>query len=148
MLEDFDTFLSKMKLLGDSIDFSITLKREMILKTLFEAKSPLNAKNISKIIKDSHSLDISITSIYKFLNILEEVYILHAIVLPPNNTKYYSLIGYKAQSHLVCTKCEKILTFSDDETLELLDRVLDKEGFTLSNLKVTLYGICKECMNE
>lgn len=148
MPKDFNVFISKMKLLGERVDFSITPKREMILKVIFEAKEPLCAKKILENIADKHLPEISITSIYKTLNILEEIYVLHAISLPPHNTKYYSLIEYKSQSHLVCTKCEKILSFCDEITLDHLDSILDKEGFTLSNLKVTLYGICEDCIDE
>ncbi|PID47877.1 MAG: hypothetical protein CR967_02700 [Proteobacteria bacterium] len=148
MSEDFNTFLHRIRLLGKRTGFAITHKRELILRVLFEAKEPLDAKQISIRLKEKHLLKISITLVYKMLNILEELYILHAISLPPNNTKYYSIMKARSKSHLICKKCKKIVTFCDKITLSHLDRILDKHGFILSNLKVTLYGICKDCKDE
>ncbi len=148
MHQNFDTFLSKMKKLGKRINFSITDKKEAVLKVLYEANQPINAKQIYEIINQNSQTHISITLIYRILNVLEEAYVLHAIVLPPNDTKHYSLLQDKAQSHLVCIKCANVITFHDEITLKAIDKVLEEKAFILSNLKVTLYGVCEECLDE
>ncbi len=50
--------------------------------------------------------------------------------------------------HLICTKCRKIVEFSDQEMENLQVQIASTHGFHLLQHKLELYGICRNCANE
>ncbi len=50
--------------------------------------------------------------------------------------------------HLICTKCLKIIEFSDNEMEKLQVQIASFHGFHLLQHKLELYGICRDCINE
>jgi Fur family ferric uptake transcriptional regulator len=50
--------------------------------------------------------------------------------------------------HLICTKCRKIVEFSDDQLENLQVQIASTHGFHLLQHKMELYGICKRCLKK
>ncbi len=145
MSEEYSILLSKIRLLDTQLGFRLTHKKELILKAVYNAKQPISIKEILNEIKKDNHIAPSMTSVYRILNTLEQFYIVHSIVLPSNNAKYYFFFFDKIQSYLICIKCKKMLRYKEENSLIFLDKILEKEDFNLSNVKIALYGICKEC---
>ncbi len=50
--------------------------------------------------------------------------------------------------HMICTKCDKIIEFTDDH-LELLQvQIASTYGFHMLLHKMEIYGICSDCLKE
>jgi Fur family ferric uptake transcriptional regulator len=52
----------------------------------------------------------------------------------------------KHHDHLICTKCGKILEFSNDEMERLQVKISASMGFHMLQHKMEIYGICSECL--
>ncbi len=50
--------------------------------------------------------------------------------------------------HMICTKCKKIIEFSDEELEALQVRVAETNQFHMLQHKMEIYGICSECAKE
>lgn len=50
--------------------------------------------------------------------------------------------------HLICTKCRKIVEFSDEKLEALQEHIASTHGFHLLQHKMELYGICRGCLTE
>lgn len=50
--------------------------------------------------------------------------------------------------HLICTKCDKIIEFSNDEMEGLQAKIASRMGFHLLQHKMEIYGLCSECNSE
>ena len=52
--------------------------------------------------------------------------------------------------HLICTACGKIVEFVDARIEELQDVVAEQYGFTITDHKMELYGLCNspECRSN
>ena len=50
--------------------------------------------------------------------------------------------------HMICTKCQKIIEFNDDDIEQLQVRISNKYGFHMLLHKMEIYGICSECLGE
>lgn len=50
--------------------------------------------------------------------------------------------------HLICTKCRKIVEFSDEQIESLQVKIASACGFHLLQHKMELYGICRDCLKE
>ena len=54
----------------------------------------------------------------------------------------------KHHDHLICTKCGKIMEFSNEEIERLQDSIAAKQGFHVLQHKMEMYGLCSECLAE
>ena len=50
--------------------------------------------------------------------------------------------------HLICTICNAIVEFENDEIEELQEQVAREFGFKLTSHKMELYGICTDCQTK
>ncbi|MBU1698065.1 MAG: FeoA domain-containing protein [Proteobacteria bacterium] len=50
--------------------------------------------------------------------------------------------------HMVCTKCDSILEFKDEEIERQQLKVAEVYGFHMLQHKMEIYGICSKCMEE
>ena len=88
---------------------------------------------------------MGIATVYRILNLLEELRIVNGISIEGNESKVYELNLVSHHDHMVCTNCKKIVEFFDAELERLQETVAIENGFTLQSHNMLLYGICKEC---
>lgn len=50
--------------------------------------------------------------------------------------------------HMICTKCRRIIEFSDDQLERLQMQVAATQGFHLLQHRMELYGICERCLKQ
>ena len=50
--------------------------------------------------------------------------------------------------HMICTKCRKIIEFSDEELEQLQVRVAEANQFHMLQHRMEIYGICSDCAKE
>jgi Fur family ferric uptake transcriptional regulator len=50
--------------------------------------------------------------------------------------------------HLICTKCGKIVEFSNDELERLQIRIATSHGFHMLQHRMEIYGLCDECLAQ
>jgi len=50
--------------------------------------------------------------------------------------------------HMICTKCRKIVEFSEDRLEDLQVQIAAAHGFHMLQHKMEIYGICSECLEN
>jgi Fur family ferric uptake transcriptional regulator len=50
--------------------------------------------------------------------------------------------------HLICTKCGKIVEFSNDEMERLQVQIATSHGFQMLQHRMEIYGLCDECLAQ
>lgn len=99
---------------------------------------------------------IGLTSVYRTLELLDRMGLLHKIRIGDGQIRY----ELKQQDqddhhhHLICTRCGKIIDYTDfvDEELELIKKteasVALRHGFQIQDHKIEFYGICGSCRDK
>ena len=124
-----------------------TEQRAIILQILISLDEHLNAEDVHAIIKQKYpKQNIGIATIYRTLNFLEEVELISSISFGKDGKKYESN-KKQHHDHIICTSCGKIVEFLDNEIEKLQEDVAMKNGFTITDHTMQIYGICKECQN-
>jgi Fur family ferric uptake transcriptional regulator len=54
----------------------------------------------------------------------------------------------KHHDHFICTKCDKIIEFDNDEMERLQFKIASNLGFHILQHKMEIYGVCAECMKK
>lgn len=121
-----------------------TCQRKIIKDYLVENKEKfISAEEIKEYLKKK-DLEVGLTTIYRFLNNLEEKNSVRIEI--KNHTKYYQIIPEECCNHfhLKCKKCGKTVHLDCKEFEEVNEHICKKHEFQIDN-NTMIYGTCKDC---
>ncbi len=129
-----------------------TVPREVILDLLCRTSKHLSAKEIYSYLYKSHP-GIGMTTVYRTLDLLARMGLVTKLVLGDGQSRYEfkSSDREKHHHHLLCTKCGKIIDYSEflDEELELIrktEKKLEKKyNFKILDHNIEFLGLCEKC---
>jgi len=129
-----------------------TIPREAILDLLSRTPKHLSAKEIYSSIYKTHPR-IGLTTVYRTLDLLSKMGLVTKLIIGDGHSRYEfkSSKKEKHHHHLVCTKCGKILDYSEflDEELDFVrktEKKLEKKyNFKILDHNIEFLGMCKKC---
>lgn len=135
--------------------YRITVPREAILEVLSKTSEHLSAEDIYMQVHKTHS-NIGLTTIYRTLELLVHMGLVFKFDFGDGRARYELSEGPKGtrhHHHLVCTKCGRVIDYTDfiDDEIELLSRtekgLSNKFNFKINNHLIQFYGLCEKCQN-
>lgn len=60
----------------------------------------------------------------------------------------YELVSNEIHHHLVCQKCGRVVTISNDEVKKFFLSIQNKNHFDILTNHLILFGICEECQKS
>ena len=144
----YDEFILKFKDMIKSLGLNNSVQREYLLKILFESNEHLNAEELLHRVKTTYNVNIGIATVYRILNLLENLNIVKSISIGGQDFKVYELSLKPHHDHLVCVKCNAIVEFYDEKIEKIQELVAQEKGFLLQSHTMMLYGICKKCKEK
>ena len=142
-MEDFELFYKHFNEFLKAFNQKGSEIKEQILHVLFASKSHLNAQEICQKIYETYKNEISMTSIYTFLNFLEEHHLTNSF--EQNGVKNYELNLKSSHDHLICEICGKVVDFEDEMIEQRQEQICIQSSFSAESHKMILYGICSDC---
>lgn len=130
--------------------YKVTKQREIIFEALKEnSGSHLSPEELHDIVikKDS---DIGIATVYRTLQLLDELKVVYKINF--NDNRYRYEISSEDETHhhhhLICTNCNKVIEVKRD-LLEHAESIISNEyNFQIKDHSLKFYGICSDCQKE
>lgn len=144
----YEDYLIKFRDMINDLGLNNSVQKEYVLKLLFNCDNHLNADDIQQMIKKEYKINIGIATVYRVLNLFEEMGIVRAITIHGQDSKVYEINLKSHHDHIVCMRCGKIEEYISKEIEELQEHVAQNRGFKLQSHNMIMYGICKECQNE
>ncbi len=122
-----------------------TPPRLAVLKIFSEMEYPENANEIFKSLKKT-GLDLA--TLYRTLASFEEKQIIKKVDLQKDSV-YYEL-NTDHHHHIVCTNCDKVADFTDENHEKLMAKALTqvKNFKTITHHSFDLFGICNSCATK
>lgn len=125
----------------------MTGTRETILDLLLDHQQTLIS--VDDLHKQASSINPSInqTTVYRNIQQLEELDLLY--VKQTENTAYYKLVCHSHHHHhIICLGCQKMVPIDYCPIKPALEDLVHKEGFSLTDHHMELYGYCSECQSK
>jgi len=144
----YDEFILKFKDMIKSLGLNNSVQREYVLKILFDSDQHLNAEELLHQVKTTYNVNIGIATVYRILNLLEDLNIVKSISINRQDFKVYELNLKPHHDHMVCIKCNAIVEFFDAELEKIQELVAQEKGFQLQSHTMMLYGVCKKCKEK
>ncbi|MFZ5442688.1 MAG: Fur family transcriptional regulator [Myxococcota bacterium] len=88
---------------------------------------------------------VSVATVYRTMKLLAESGLAHAQNFGDGQTRYEAAVGREHHDHLICTKCQTIIEFENDQIERMQDAVARRHGFKVTSHKMELYGLCRNC---
>ena len=142
-MENFELFYKHFKEFLEAFGQKNSDIKEQILYVLFTSNSHLSAQEISSEIYKIYKNEISMTSIYLFLNFLETHHLANSF--EENGVKKFELNLKSSHDHLVCEICGKIVDFEDEMIEQRQEQICKEKNFKEQSHTMMLYGICEDC---
>lgn len=103
----------------------------------------ISVQDIEKYLFQSQK-KVGVTTIYRFLNKLEEEGKLR--VETKDHTKYYQYISDECKNHfhLKCENCGKIIHFECEKFSKMIKHIEKEHSFFIDS-KFVIYGLCEKC---
>ena len=141
---DFNSFLENFKRSVSKQGFKNSIQKDYILKILFFSKEHLSAEDIVHIAKKEYNIDMGIATVYRTVKFFESMSIIKSLDVG-DGTKRFELDLDLHHDHMICTSCNKIFEFHDEEIEKRQLLVAKKNGFVLKDHIMTIYGLCEDC---
>lgn len=90
----------------------------------------------------------SLATIYKTVAVLREIGEVKEIPVSDGSNRFD---GYSTEvhSHLICTKCKKVVNASINEKIHIVASELFKDyGFKITSHRLDFFGVCPECQKK
>lgn len=91
-----------------------------------------------------HSAAINLSTVYRTLELLDELGLIHHAHLTDRAPTYHSASGH-AHAHLVCRTCQQVTSVGQDEVAASLVAVVGPRGFAPDYGHLTIFGTCADC---
>lgn len=130
-----------------SHNYKLTSQRKIILKALVHNKDEhLSCDDLFKIISEENP-DIGIATIYRTLQLFEELNIVYKLDFNDGFSRYELNFGTEEHHHhhLICLDCGKVIEVMVDLLDSLEEKIQKNEDFTIVDHNVKFYGYCSEC---
>ena len=120
-----------------------TPQRIAIIKTVMESKELLTPSALYEKVRQVNP-EVGEVTVYRTLDIISELGLV-CMVHTGENTHSYIGRTPEHHDHLICSKCSKVIDFTNCNVSELEKRLVSETGFAINEHRLDFYGICPEC---
>ncbi|MBP9715018.1 MAG: transcriptional repressor [Candidatus Pacebacteria bacterium] len=126
--------------------YKITPARLSILEIFTKNDKPLDAENVcQKLLKTKEGKGIDPATVYRTLLAFTESGILKRVDLRKESVAFE--LADTHHHHIVCTKCETVEDFENQEIEQALEKIIRKSAKfkKIKEHSLELFGLCKAC---
>ena len=136
-LQQFAEFLSRTGL-------KTTRHRRQIVQAFFAAGRHLTAEQLYQSLQDQDP-GIGLVTVYRTLKLLREAGLATGRQFGDAYTRFDPTPVDRPHDHLICVRCGRIQEFQDPSLYTLRARVARRQGFTVTEHRLDVYGLCRDC---
>lgn len=133
--------------LFNSKDIKHTRQREVIYKILENAQNPLSAQEIFTITINLNE-NINLSTVYRILNLFFQKDIIVSVTVSNAKKELYEIKKKIHNHYIVCKLCEEKVAIRECPLKSFTRQIELETGYTLSNHKLELFGLCSTCRQK
>lgn len=122
--------------------YRLTPQRELVLRAV-EKLSHATPETILAEVRESSSA-INLSTVYRNLEVLEELGLVRHAHLSERVATYHSVTGHE-HFHLVCRKCQRITSVDPDVASAFVARLREQHDFETDLGHLVVFGACTTC---
>lgn len=121
-----------------------TQERYRILEEIYKREDHFEIENLFESMIQQN-FNVSKATVYNVVELLTEIGLVTRHNFGTNNaSRYEKAFGRRQHSHLICTRCNKVVEFCDPRLLLIQNTVSEYSGITIKDHSLVFYGTCKD----
>lgn len=122
-----------------------TSQRRTVCEMFFRTPGHHSVDDLLALVREQDKR-VGYATVYRTLKLLVDCDLAHERHFSDTLTRYEAAESSDHHhDHLICTDCDTIVEFEDDEIERLQEQLAERHGFKLLNHKHELYGRCGDC---
>jgi Fur family ferric uptake transcriptional regulator len=121
-----------------------TRQRDAVLEAFLADHAHVSVEELHDRIRKSHP-SIGAATVYRCMSLFVQAGIAKERRFHEGRTRYEPGVGTDHHDHLVCLGCGDIQEFEDDTIERIQAEVAGSRGFSVTYLRLELYGLCPRC---
>ncbi len=122
-----------------------TRQREQILRTFLGVEGHISAQELYKLVKSRYP-EIGYVTVYRTMRLLFQAGLCGESDFGYGFLRFEHKYDHSHHDHLVCTRCGKLIEVRNRRIEELQEEMARSAGFTATDHKLEIFGICKDCL--
>ncbi len=126
--------------------YRLTPQRYLVLSVIQEANGHVTLEQIAERVQ-AYNPRVSLSTIYRTLELLTELGLIHENHLP-GEPPHYEMSQGKSHHHLVCKKCKTMIHLDDALLGDLHERLQEQYHYHTLSLGLLATGYCDACWQQ
>jgi Fur family ferric uptake transcriptional regulator len=126
--------------------YRLTPQRELILAAVERLDHATPDEIFAEV--STRSTAINISTVYRTLEVLEELGLVRHLHLTDRAPTYHAVHGGASHFHLSCRNCGQVISVEEDRAAEFVDRLRAEAGFEADVAHLTIFGAHVQCPTE
>jgi len=122
----------------------MTRQRQLIAQILLTSDGHLNIDELHQLTRKEDE-SVGYATIYRTVKLLVECGLVSSSQFGDGATRFESAVNRDHHDHLICTGCQKIIEFENEQIEELQHEVCEAHDFQMVHHKMEIYGLCGDC---
>lgn len=124
--------------------YKLTPQRHAIINSIASTHDHLTPEEIYTKVHLEYP-DIGLVTIYRTLDLLAELNLVCRVHAPDGCHSYMMKRPTEHHHHLVCSRCSKVVDFTECTLVDLEKRLSLETGFDIGGHFLELFGLCPDC---
>jgi Fur family transcriptional regulator, ferric uptake regulator len=119
--------------------YRLTPQRELILAAVERLEHATPDEIFAEV--SAQSTAINISTVYRTLEVLEELGLVRHLHLSDRAPTYHSVHGGPAHFHLSCRNCGQVISVDEERAADFVGRLRAEAGFEADVAHLTIFGV-------
>jgi len=122
----------------------VTRQRDHVAQAVFLSDEHLSVEEIRRKLKDRGER-VGTATVYRTLELLLQSGLVRGHDFGEGFRRYEAVPSQVRHEHLICTRCGRVLEFTNESLERMLPIIADEHAFQHQRHRVEIYGVCRDC---
>ena len=128
-----------------SLGYRLTPQRQLVLRAVDTLGHATPDEILAEV--QQHASAVNASTVYRNLEVLEELGLVRHTHLSDRAPTYHAVTDH-THFHLVCRKCQRVVSVDADEVAPFAEQMRERHGFDLDVGHLAIFGECVECESD